>query len=346
MRKNSLKKEFAGEMYKFKILHMRFLIMVLFFISFNRTAFSQTITYDIPEEYKKDITRDDYKKIVDISLPIIQKRFGIESVKQGSIQLKSGEIVNLHNLIGKCLKAADKSTWNKIIQEHFESLFASMDEQSSIDPTNYEKVKRYLSLRIYPRETITQRGGVEYLVSRVDLEGTFTLLMLDLPGAFTPVQKQMFDFWKVGKDTVFKEAQANINKQSVEKVTRSFDVDGTNIELSFIGNEDYAASYALDLLNNLPDMVGEWGSVVAIPNKGLVDICKVSREKPVDFVKFIQLTKPSVEKYYREHSQPVSKEYFWYYKGKFTRIDVQDKGSGNISVVSPMELTQLMTEKK
>jgi hypothetical protein len=170
--------------------------------------------------------------------------------------------------------------------------------------------------------------------------------MLDLPGAFTVVQKKMFSLWKLDTATVFKVAQDNINKQQVEKVTQSFDIDGSKIEISFLGNEDYAASYALDLITNSPELVGEWGSVVAIPNKGLVDICKISKDNPVDFVKFIERTKPLVEKSYQEHEQPISDQYFWYYKGKFTRINVLTNADGSINVISPFGLTELMTEKK
>lgn len=189
-------------------------------------------------------------------------------------------------------------------------------------------------------------GGVSNLIAKIDLEGTYTLLMLDLPGAFTAVQQKMFDLWKLDTATVFKIAQDNINKHPVEKVTKTYEMDGSEIELNFIGEENYAASYALDLRNNSPELVGEWGSVVAMPNKGLVNICTINKNKPVDFVKFIQFTKSIVEQYYQEHDQRISTDYFWYYKGKFTKIRVTTDASGNISVLSPMGLTELMAEKE
>ena len=220
-----------------------------------------------------------------------------------------------------------------------------MDEEKNIDPENFATVRNYLSLRIYPAETVMQRGGVKNLVSKVDLDGTYTLLMLDLPGAFSTVQKAVFELWKKDTEEVFRIAQDNINKQDIEKVTQQFDMDGTKVEISLLGSEDYAASYALDLIHNSPDMVGEWGSVVAVPNKGLVNICKISKDKPLDFVKFIQLTKSLNDKSYNEHPQPITNEYFWYYKGKFTKIMVMEEENGSINVISPMGLTTLMTEK-
>jgi hypothetical protein len=328
---------------------MRIIALLLLLSLSHMPSFGQKIDYNIPEGYTNDISQDDYQMIVDMAVPIVAKRYSIDHVKDGTIFLIQGQemkAINLHNLIRKCVAVKDKSKWDIVIQGHFDNLFTSIYEQKKIDPKNYETIKKYLSLRIYPVETIRQRGGVSSFIARKDLEGTYTLLMLDLPGAFTAVQIQVFSLW--GKDTfeVFKIAQDNVNKQQIKKVTQKFDIDRTNVEISFLGNEDYAASYALDLLNNSPDLVGEWGSAVAIPNKGLVDICKISKDKPLDFVKFIQRLKPSVEQSYQEHEQPISDQFFWYYQGHYTRIPVITQTNGNINVIPPFGLTSLMTEKK
>ncbi len=328
---------------------MRIITLLILLTIQAPASFGQKITYNIPEGYESEVNKDDYKKIVDLAVPIVAKRYSIDFVKDGAIQLKKGQemqTLNLHNLIGKCVAVKDKSQWNNVVEGHFENIFSSIDEQKKIDPANYETVKKYLSLRIYPKETVDQRGGITSLVAKADLEGTYTLLMLDLPGAFTAVQKEMFSLWKLDTATVFKTAQDNVNKQKIEKVTQPFDVDGVKIEMNFLGNEDYSASYALNLVNNSPELVGEWGSVVAMPNKGLVEICKISKDKPLDFVKFIQRTKPLIEKSYQEHEQPISDQFFWYYKGRFRRINVLTDSNGNISVISPIGLTELMTEKK
>ena len=324
-------------------------ILLLLLTILQLTSFGQKVEYSIPDGYEEEISKADYKKIVNVAVPIISKRYTIDFVKDGTIQLKAGqdmEAFNLDNLIGKCVALSDKSQWNNMIHEHFQNMFTAIDEQKKIDPKNFESIKTYLSIRIYPKQTVIQRGGVASFVAKTDLEGTYTLLMLDLPGAFAPVKKQTFELWKRDSTEVFKIAQQNINKQQVEKVTQTFKIDNTDIEITLLGNEDYSASYALDLINNSPDLVGEWGSVIAIPNKGLANICKINKDKPVDFVKFIQMTKPLTEKSYNEHPQPISDQYFWYYKGKFTRIDVQTDPKGNINVIPPVGLTALLTEQK
>ena len=323
-------------------------IIVLLLIFFQITSFGQKILYDIPDGFEKDISKADYKKIVDVSVQIVAERYTIDIVKNGTIHLSKGQEMqafNLDNLILKCAAITDKSKWDDVIQQHFHSMFSTIDAQKEIDVANYENIKKYLSVRIYPFVFINQRGGTSSFIVRSDLEGTYTLLMLDLPNAFTPVQKQMFDSWKKDPAEVFKIAMSNIGSQQIEKVTKTITYDKINIEISFLGNEDYAASYALDLLNNSPELVGEWGSVLAIPNKGLVNVCKISKQRPVDFVKFIQMTKPLIEKSYLEHQQPISDQFFWYFQNRFTRIEVLVDDNGNINVISPAGLTALMTEK-
>lgn len=328
---------------------MKLILTFLSFLTLNIAMFGQKIDYSIPKGYEIDISAKDYKTLVDASIVVITKRYKVDFVKEGTIYLIKNEdlqAMNLHNLIGKCVIFKDKSKWQKVIEEHCNGMFSTIDEQKKINPKAYETIKKYLSIRIYKEDYVEQQGGRDNIVTKKDIEGTFTVLMLDLPQAFRTVERSMFNLWKKEENEVFKIAQSNINQQKVDKVTKEFKVDSIEISVHFLGNEDYAASYSLDLMNNSPELVGNWGSVVAIPNKGLVNICKISKEKPLDFVKFIQFIKKPVENFYAKHPQPISNQFFWYYKGKFTRINVLEDKNGNINVLSPMGLTELMTVKR
>lgn len=328
---------------------MQKLVILLFVALCHNLSYGQKINYNVPGSVANNISKGDYKKIVDLAIPLIQNRFTVESLNDGTVVLAKGQGIqafNLDNLVLKCLDVKDKTLWKDVIADHFSQIFISIDEKKKIDPNNFETVKKYLSIRVYPKQAVLQRGGMENMVLKSDMEDTYTLLMLDLPGAFTNVERSMAELWKKDSSELFKFAQANINQQIVQKVTQNFDIDGTLVEISFIGEENYAASYALDLATNSPELVGQWGSVVAMPNKGIVNVCKISKDKPLDFVKFIQRTKPLVEKYYNDHPQPISDQYFWYYKGKFTRIPVSMDANGQLNIISPLGLSELMTRDK
>ncbi|GAB3648906.1 hypothetical protein GCM10027594_24310 [Hymenobacter agri] len=311
------------------------------------SAGAQTISYTVPKAYRAAISKDDYKKIVDLSVAAIGREYPVKQVKDGVIELQGQNkgTVNLDNLLAKCLAVADKNQLPGLIQDHFTNLFASIRKQANLNVQNFDTVAKYLSVRIYSQQTVTQRGGIDNYVTKVDLDGTYTMLMLDLPGAFTPVPKPLFASWNKSAEDIFQIAQHNVNRQPVQKITKQFDGTGGSIEISFIGNEDYAGSYALDLANNSPELVGQWGAVVAIPNKGLVNICRITPEKPLDFMQFIQRTKTLIEKSYAEHPQPISSRFFWYYQNRFTPITVTTGPQGEAMVVAPVGLSALLTSK-
>src|SRR6218665_346217 len=228
----------------------------ILFLFFSLGSLAQEINYEVPDDYKSDISKEDYKKIVDLSVPIVAKKYAIDNVKDGTITLKKGQDIsalNLDNLILRCVQIKNKSTWDKVVQEHFKNLFADIDTQRKINPKNFESVKQYLSVRIYPTETIDNNGGSSLFVWKHDLEGTYTLLMLDLPNSFIPVEKSIADLWGKDEKELFRMALANINKQPMNKQTRAIPFEGNKIEVSFIENENYAASYVLDLWNNTPE---------------------------------------------------------------------------------------------
>ena len=319
-----------------------FLIIIT---SFNLSA--QNIDYSFPEGYEKEISKKEYKYLVNESVKAITRNYKIASITGGVVTLQDGQdysVVNLHNLILKCSEI-DKEKWSELINSHFDSMNESIEKQKELDPNKFETLVDYFSIRIYQESFVNQNGGTENLIAKKDLDGTVSLLMLDLPSTFTPIQKDMFDLWDKTVEEVFEIAQSNVNKQEFTKMTESIDVNDKKIEVNFIENEDYGASLALDLKNNTPEFIGEWGSVIAIPNKGIVNICKVSKEKPVDFILFIQRFKPVVEQFYNQHPQPISTNFYWYYNGDFTKINVIDN-NGEINAISPMGLTELMTEKK
>lgn len=319
-----------------------FLIIIT---SFNLSA--QNVDYSFPEGYENEISKKEYKYLVNESVKAINQNYKIASITEGVITLEEGQdysVVNLHNLILKCSEI-DKEKWSEMINSHFDSMYESIEKQKALDPNKFETLVDYFSIRIYQESFVKENGGTDNLIVKKHLDGTLSLLMLDLPSTFSPIQKDMFNLWNKTTDEVFEIAQKNVNKQEFTKATETIEINGQKIDVSFIENEDYGASIALDLKNNVPEFVGEWGAVIAIPNKGIVDICKVSKEKPLDFVLFIQKFKPVVEQFYNQHPQPISTDFYWYYEGQFTRINVIDN-NGEINVISPVGLTELMTEKK
>src|SRR5687767_10614364 len=108
---------------------MRLTVLIISVFLGTAPLFAQNISYAIPEGYEKEINSDDYKRIVDLSVDRISRRFTIDAVKGGAILLtkdQNAQVFNLHNLIVKCRVVPDKNQWRHIIDEHFDELFKSV----------------------------------------------------------------------------------------------------------------------------------------------------------------------------------------------------------------------------
>ena len=146
---------------------MRTALLLCLFIITALTPRAQKITYD-PPSLPQPITQADYKYIVDTAVAVVSTKYKIEKVEGGAIHViddrQQPGTLNLDNLILKCLAEPDKTAWSGIIKDHFDKLFTSIDQQRALDPANYETVKKYLSIRIYPKETVDAHGGTDSLV--------------------------------------------------------------------------------------------------------------------------------------------------------------------------------------
>lgn len=321
--------------------------LFLFIFTFLYLIFpAQKVQYDIPDMLKSEINMDKYKLIVDLAVLEISKHEKVLSVENGIFKTDKHTNYGIDNLIYKSKDINEKAALNSIIKEHFNALFDSINFSDNLDLKNFEKIRQYLSLRLYPKSYFEEYLNNKNCIYKIDLEDVYTVLMLDLPTAFTNVQREAFESWKKNELEVFSIAQENINKQNVEKVTQTFEFGGTNVQINFIGDETYAASYGLDLIHNSPDFVGNLGAVVAFPNKGIINVCKITNDHPLDFVKFIQGTKSLVKKFHDDHPYPVSTDFFWYYKGKFKKINVFENSDGKIDVTAPNELSDLLVKLK
>lgn len=313
-------------------------------------AWAQKISYAVPKALRQQISAADYRLLVDSAVAVAGRHYPVARVADGILTLQvetvGAQQLSLQDVVARCLAQPDRQQWGPLIRTYFTQVVSSVEAGRQLDPRRYESVRAALSLRIYPAALVAQRGGTEQLVTRTDLPGTVTMLMLDLPGAFSPVPRAAFTQWQQSEAAVFAQALANVAKQPVEKVSKDLDgPNGTKLTFNFLGNEDYAASYALDLATNAPAFVGDWGCALAIPNKGLVSTCAISRARPLDFIHYIQLSQAVIAKSYQEHQQPISPDFFWYYQGKFTRITVLTDKDGHVSVVAPLGLAALMTTK-
>lgn len=117
---------------------------------------------------------------------------------------------------------------------------------------------------------------------------------------------------------------------------------GDSIMITALTNDDYAASCVLDS-TRMKKYIGSYGATVSVPAKGAVLIHKM--DDPVSFVQFINITHEMVNSFNATQQGPITTDYFWYYKGEWTKIYV-DYDKKSVNVFAPQGLIEMITVKK
>jgi len=299
-----------------------------------------------------NLTDSEYNQIVRLTMDVVADYFVIKEFKDGCIILEPGQEateVRIHNVVIKCVNIANRTMWPEVVADHFEEVFIALKKHKHTSEEDYESIKDKLSLRIYPAESIAKHGGPSAFVAKIDLEGTYTVLMIDTPKAFMTVPNNDFLRWNKSAEEVFDTARRNVNKMPVETFREEYDFNGEPLTVFFIGNEDCAASHILDLANNQPLMVGELGAIVAVPNKGLATVFRM--EKPyegeeifLNMARHIQSTIQFVQNEHAKQGHPVSDNFYWYFNGSFSTIKVSFENEA-IVINPPKALSDIILER-
>lgn len=299
-----------------------------------------------------NLTDSEYNQIVRLTMNEVANYFTIKEFKEGSIILEPDQeetVVSIHNVVVKCVNIANRTLWPEVVADHFEEAFIAHKNQKNLGEEDYESIKDKLSLRVYPAGFIHEHGDPSAFVTKTDLEGTYTVLMIDTPSAFMMVPNDDFLRWNKSTEEVFETAQRNVNKMPVETLREEVDFNGEPLTIFFIGNEDYAASHILDLAGNQPLMIGELGAIVTVPHKGLATVFRM--EKPYDgdeiflnIARHIQSTIHFVQSEHAKPGQPVSDNFYWYFEGSFSKISVSFENEA-IMINPPKKLSDIILER-
>src|SRR5439155_9691294 len=97
----------------------------------------------------------------------------------------------LRSLMQKC-NMLPQDQWAQLVSERFDRLLDTVREQGAIVArmSDFDQARPNLVLRIYPAETVSGISRKQ-IINRVDLPGTVTVLMLDLPEALQSVSPDM-----------------------------------------------------------------------------------------------------------------------------------------------------------
>lgn len=193
---------------------MKSTILLLLSLFVSGVVLAQKIDKKLPGSYKGIVTQKEYEKILELSVSYVKSQnVAITKVEDGGIFISDkGQTGTLYldNLVRKCKAAPDPKDWEEIIHSHFEGVLHLNDQSSNLNLYDFEMAKKYLSIRVYTPDWVEGAGGKEGLITREDIPGTVSVLMIDLPKAFMALPRDSTLSWGKSDEALFQEAIKNL----------------------------------------------------------------------------------------------------------------------------------------
>jgi hypothetical protein len=198
---------------------------------------------------------------------------------------------------------------------------------------DFEKATKYLAVRIYQQDFMGS-FKLEELVHRKDLEGTVTVLVLDLPDSVESVLNTNIEKWNKQPEELFALAFDNLKekfKREAERMENNF--------LKLSGEDIFVTSEALFFERN-KDCIGKFGSIFCIPNRDT--LVAVAIDSDLDVEVGLQLMIPFAENTFdQSEDMAITRHIFWHYEGKNELIYTY-YGLNRLKYVLPADLAEMV----
>ena len=259
------------------------------------------------------------------------------SADKGMATAKNGAQMGMGNIAQICAQA-EESEWPGIISEHFNRLEAAVAQASADEIPPWDQVKAGLTIRLMANEAVPDqfRGNS---VWRRDLQGVATMLAIDYPETVATVSRASAVEWGMPDEQLFAHALANL--ESTFKLHEPVVKDLMNGPLFLFSAEHFfAASHAL-LLNRMPQCVGPYGAVVAIPTRHLLLCCPVNT---FDIVKDIGVMLNIAHKAETDGPGSITNQLYFYRDGSFFVIASEMGDDQQLRLTPPPEFIRVLEE--
>lgn len=288
-----------------------------------------------PPAFKALISKEAYKKIIDLAIKHAENIGTIQSIHEGVMIIadkvtKTERTIELNNIVRRC-KATEGKHWDKILYYHFQQLIVN-PAKLNFFYKDFEFAEPYLKIFVLPAY---DRDNLNDLVYRTDLPNTHTFLILDYDEKFHYVNQQKSVAWGKTTTELFDIAQANI---ALEKIEIDQFIWKDKFEVFSLFNGDFSAAFILDLAKNATYAIGKYGAIVSMPTKGAVFLHPLQSNTVVDF---IQSFKEVVDSFYREDEEPIIRDFYWFYEGVFNIISMNRGNEKEYQIAIPLQLKTL-----
>ncbi|MCL1838105.1 MAG: hypothetical protein FWG47_02155 [Propionibacteriaceae bacterium] len=216
----------------------------------------------------------------------------------------------------------DIADYPEIISYHFDLMreadafrakFAELE-------ADFEAVKSYLGVRLYPQEYISF-AGENSLICRHFTGELFSVLVWDFPTAIETVQASQVEKWNVSEAELFAIGAENVNNNYAFEIATIAATD--DVDLYVIETEHFFAANILLDLDAHPELVKEGGAIVAVPLRNLALIYPIS---DINVARALTPIFAHTTNMYAAGPGALTQEVYWYHDGQFESLNYTATG--------------------
>ena len=258
------------------------------------------------------------------------------SADKGMAVGQSGAQMGMGNLAQMCAKV-DQQEWPRMIEEHFSRLALALVHAKPDSPPPWDSVRDKLTVRLMPVEAVAPaiRGDS---VWRSDLEGVVTMLAIDYPETVSTVNRASAVEWGIPDEELFRVALANLEQRFGLGDPVKTELKNGTLHI-FSAEHFFAASHAL-LMEQRPDLVGEYGAMVAIPTRHTFLVCPVNSFHIVHDIAMLLNVARKAE---ADGPGSITDQLYFFRYGKFSRL-VSSLEGGQMKLTVPPEFQRVLEE--
>lgn len=262
------------------------------------------------------LSKSDYKEFSKrLQKYFMRKKFSVIFKDDYSLEVHTNtptrETISLSNLAKICFKA-EKEKWSELIEEYFEIL-ANSKKMSKIlkeREEDFDFYKEFIGVRFYHRDYFS--NGIEESFLFIPLlEDVCLALILDFPDHIKNLDPKIFKNWNISEKKLFTLGITNIKSKYKFEIKKEKIL---NLTIYVVSTNHFFGNILLLELDNYENLVGKYGSLIAIPNRHETFIYPIENkevEKAIECL--IRINKNR----YKEPGS-VSRNLYWYNSNKFS----------------------------
>ncbi|GAA4317529.1 hypothetical protein [Flaviaesturariibacter amylovorans] len=295
----------------------------------------------LPEAYEGTISAAEYNDIMNLALRYHEEHgIAVTGEAEGTLITEMNDQQQhrfLDNLV-RLLAISEKSEWKELIWAHFDKLKDHSAAYAFLYK-DFEYAEPLLRVLVKPGDFEPGLDAdLDGFVHREDLPGTWSFLIIEYEGQLDYVSRDDIGEWEKPEEELFASAIANTPAEEIEIEEYLF---AERFTVYGIFSGDYAAALVLDLERRLPDAIGPYGALVAVPSKGAAFAHPIATS---DVMELVGALYANVDQIWSEGQGPISRDFYWLYEGQFELFHVAEDEEEGDYIEMPARLRELLSE--